>query len=144
VGNRLLYMTQEALNVVEPPAASDEALRDHQRRALWRLSASTSPSLTMDQYRKELGQKLMQTQEQSNSFARQPEAPIPPTNIKSMIRPYHAAHRSVPTTIEERPEAEDEGNSVSGHTRSRSRSGTHSLPRRFWHRLLSPFAKRDV
>ncbi|KAI9461886.1 hypothetical protein BJY52DRAFT_1257395 [Lactarius psammicola] len=134
---------KEALNMVKPPAASDEALQDHQRRVLWRLSASTSPSLTMDQYCKELGQKLMQTQEQSNYFARQPEATYRSNEIKPMVRPYHAAPRSIPTTIEESPEAEDEGNSVSGHTRSRSRSGTH-LPRRFWNRLLSPFAKRDM
>ena len=50
---------QGALNVVKSPAASDEALRERQRQVL--LKSSISKGITMDQYRKELGQKLFQT-----------------------------------------------------------------------------------
>ena len=59
----IIYVTQAALTMIDPPAVSDEALREHhqphqphQPRAS--LGSSVVKDLTMGQYRKLLDQKL--------------------------------------------------------------------------------------
>jgi hypothetical protein len=59
-GNRLLYVTQAALNMIDPPAVSDEAVQEHYDRVS--LGFSVVKDLTMGQYRKSLGQKLARGQ----------------------------------------------------------------------------------
>jgi len=94
--------------------------------------ASTSPSLvTMVQYRKELGQKPMQTQEQSNSSAGQPEA---------LFLQRTWCRWSARTT---NPPSQFQFSSHHDRRASRSRGRRErphpNLPRRFsvfWHRLL--------
>jgi hypothetical protein len=52
--------TQAALNVINPPAASDEALRECRRQVSQNFSVVKD--LTMDQYRELLAQRLVQAQ----------------------------------------------------------------------------------
>jgi len=57
------------LNAIRPPDVGDGDIRGHARQVLHEISTSTG--LTMDQYRKVLSQKLMQTQAQLESFPQQ-------------------------------------------------------------------------
>jgi hypothetical protein len=132
-----------ALNSPKAAAARDEALGDHFRVALMGLSVSTG--LTMEQYRKKLDQNLAQTQSRLSSLLGQSEGPHPrPKSITPVIQPRNRADHRI-STIEERSEAEGEGNSANGHIRSsstptnsiQSRSdGKRSLPRRILRRLM--------
>ncbi|KAH9034099.1 hypothetical protein EDB85DRAFT_1948865 [Lactarius pseudohatsudake] len=119
-----------ALNVVKPPAASDEVLRESHRQVL--LKFSIFKGITMGQYRKELGQKLFQTQTAIERLH-----PLS-TSGTPMIRPYHVASQAI-ATIEEGLEAGDERSFVNRHSPSRSESGAHTFPRRFLSRFLSHF-----
>jgi len=127
--------------VAKPPAASDEALREHHRQVL--LKFSISKGITIGQYRKELGQKLFHTQTRLSGFPQQSERlhPLSMSGI-SMIRPYRVASQGI-ATIEEGSEPEDERSLVNQHSPSRSKSGTRTqartLPRRFLGRFLSHF-----
>ena len=116
------------------------------------MGLSVSTGLTMTQYRKKLNQSLARTQSQLNSSLGQPDRLLPRTkSITFMIQPVKgAAHRI--STIEEGSEAEGEGNSANGHTRShgtpthsiQSRSdGKRSLPRRILRRLIT-LSKKEV
>ncbi|KAH9044955.1 hypothetical protein EDB83DRAFT_2523601 [Lactarius deliciosus] len=55
----IIYVTQAALDMVVPPAVSDEALQEHRHQVS--LGFSVVRDLTMDQYRKLLGQTLAPT-----------------------------------------------------------------------------------
>ena len=104
----------------------------------------------MTQYRKRLYQSLAQTQTQMNSLLGQPERPLlRQKSITFLIQPHKgAAHRI--STIEEGSEAEGEGSSANGHTRSHSTPTIQSrgdvkrsLPRRILCRLM-PLGKKEV
>ncbi|KAI9447311.1 hypothetical protein BJY52DRAFT_359288 [Lactarius psammicola] len=77
---------QGALNVAKPPAASDGALRERHRQVLLKLSMSKG--ITMDQYRKELDQKLFQAQARLSGLLML-EAPNPRNpQAPSQSRPF--------------------------------------------------------
>ncbi len=90
---------QVALDMVDPPALSDEALREHHHQVS--LKFSVVKDLTIDQYRKVLGQRLAQA---------------------------HPLHPQAIATIEEVSEAMDEWDVVDSN--SRSCSNKRSFPRR--------------
>ncbi|KAI9435448.1 hypothetical protein H4582DRAFT_1969446 [Lactarius indigo] len=123
-----------ALNVAKPPAASDETLRERHRQVL--LKFSISKGTTMSQYRKELGQKLFQTQARLSVFPRQSEGLHPLSTRGSSTIPFRVASQAI-GTIEEGSEAEDERSFVNRHSPSRSESGARTFPRRFFGRFLS-------
>ncbi|KAH9044945.1 hypothetical protein EDB83DRAFT_2406282 [Lactarius deliciosus] len=126
-----------ALKMAKPPATNDEALRERHRQVL--LKFSIFKGITMGQYRKELGQKLFQTQARLSIFSRQSEGlHTLSTSGTSMIRPYVAASQAI-ATIEEGSEIEDERSFVNRHSPSRSESGARTFPRRFLGRFLSHF-----
>jgi hypothetical protein len=109
------------------------------------MGLSVSTGLTTEQYRKRLDQDLVQTQTQLRSLLGQPEGlPPRPKRATPVIQPRKGAAYRI-SMIEELSEAEGEGSSVNGHTRSNS-TPTHSiqsrsdskrnLPRRILHRLV--------
>ncbi|KAI9461892.1 hypothetical protein BJY52DRAFT_1257412 [Lactarius psammicola] len=79
----------EALNMINTPALSEEALREHHDQVS--LKFSLVKDLTIDQYRKVLGRRLAQT---------------------------HPLHPQAISTIEEVPEATDEWDLVDSNSRS--------------------------
>ncbi|KAN0142047.1 hypothetical protein V8E53_000509 [Lactarius tabidus] len=60
---------QAVLDAIRPPSVDGRDIREHGRQVLHKISISAG--LTMDQYRKELSQKLSQTQAQLESFPKQ-------------------------------------------------------------------------
>jgi hypothetical protein len=60
---------QAVLDAIRPPSVDGRDIRGHGRQVLHKISISAG--LTMDQYRKELSQKLSQTQAQLESFPKQ-------------------------------------------------------------------------
>src|ERR1700761_5264621 len=146
-GNPLMInVTQAVLSMIDPPAVSDEALREHHQQAS--LGFSVVKDLTMDQYRKSLGQKL----DRAHSFRilRAKRQQFAHTNTSNASRESLSAAARVPTAnncikeaceadtvqqgieeakwgarqgitpIIEGSETEDEGNYVNPSSRSRN------------------------
>lgn len=163
-GNPLkIHVTQAVLSMIDPPAVSDEALQEHHQQAS--LGFSVVKDLTVDQYRKLLGQKL----DRAHSFRilRAERQQVTHTNTSNAGRVSLSAAARVPransdinvareadniqqgteeakwgtrqgiTPIIEGSESEHEGNFGNPRSRSRNRLiGKRSLPRR----LLSRFS----
>jgi hypothetical protein len=140
----IIYVTQAALTMLDPPAVSDEALREphqpHQPRAS--LGCSVVKDLTMCQYRKLLDQKLarahpmpvrvkMQQVTHANPSSDDKESLSVAARVTYDITETHeadsvqqgieevkwAAPQAI-TTIEEGSEIEYEGNAVNPSSRS--------------------------
>ncbi|KAH9003762.1 hypothetical protein EDB86DRAFT_2889705 [Lactarius hatsudake] len=109
VANRLLYVTvtQAALDKIDPPALSDEALREHRRQVSRKFHVVKD--LTVDQYRKVLGKRLVQ------------------------VRPYHPQEI---TATEKVPEDMDVSDWDLVDLNSQSCSNKRSFVRRVLYRLL--------
>ncbi|KAI9435449.1 hypothetical protein H4582DRAFT_2079555 [Lactarius indigo] len=134
----LLDEIQGALDTIDPPDVSDGDTRGHGRKVLRKISISTG--LTMDQYRKVLSQKLMQTQAQLNSFPQQIGGLLPPP--MPMSRPQRVAQQTI-STIDEGLEAEDGGISVNRHIRTLGEKEMRSVPGKFLRRFLPSFRNEE-
>ena len=142
------------MNEAKTAPTEDGSNGDHYRVAI--LELLTPTGLTMEKYRTELEQNLIQIRARLKALfspSCPPQQNLPPKVTQTLT----GASQGTPTTVQvsgasqgistivEVSESDGEGGPANGHTLSHNDSGKNSLPRRILRRLIpTSVGRKDV